>query len=302
MRLCALILAACAASTLNWNAPAAAAPAATVAPVQLNHISIERLGNPKGSAVFLIPGLSMSRENWRATADRIKADHRVYLVQVNGFGGSASGANLGDGMMTGVVDDLHRFIQAEHIKDARIVGHSLGGTLALLMAKTHPEDVHSVMLVDALPWVALIAAPPTATIAQVQPMAEAMREKIKATYGKPMDEAVAKATIAAMALKPDSRAKALIWMQGADPRVTAEAFYEDMMLDMRGDVAGIQTPITLLYPHPDKGPSAEAADTLYHGVYAKAPHMKFVAVEDSAHFIMLDQPDAFDTALAEFLR
>ena len=40
MRLCALILAACAASTLNWNAPAAAAPAATVAPVQLNHISI----------------------------------------------------------------------------------------------------------------------------------------------------------------------------------------------------------------------------------------------------------------------
>lgn len=301
MRSLAIALALAAASTLNWTTPAMARSAAAATPAPMNHISIEAVGNPKGSPVFLIPGLSMSRENWRATADRIKADHRVYLVQLNGFGGSAPGANIEPGLMQGVVSDLHAYIQANHIHDARIVGHSLGGTLALLMAKSHPEDLHSIMLVDALPWVALISVPPTMTAAQVEPIAAAMRDKLKSTYGQPMDQEQAKATVAALALKPTSRAEALQWMQGADPRVSGEAFYEDMTLDMRDDLPRIATPITLLYPHPDSGAAKDAADRLYHDVYAKTPHMAFVPIEDSGHFIMLDQPAAFDAALDAYL-
>ncbi|MGN6278710.1 MAG: alpha/beta fold hydrolase [Sphingomonas sp.] len=274
---------------------------ATAPITQMDHISIEAVGNPKGASVFLIPGLSMSRENWRATADRIKGDYRVYLVQLNGFGGSAAGANAKPGLMTGVVEDLHRYIQANHIQDARIVGHSLGGTLTLLMAKMHPGDLHSVMLVDSLSWVALLAVPPTTTAAQVEPIAAGMRDKIAAKYGQPVDQDAAKATVAALALKPDSRVKAFDWMQGADPRVTAEAYYEDMVLDLRGDLAHIETPVTLLYPHSDAGPAAAAADQLYHSAYAGTPHMTYVPIADSAHFIMLDQPAAFYTALDAFL-
>ena len=57
--------------------PAAAAPAAPVAAAsatplrQMDHISVEAIG--RGAPVILIPGLSMSRENWRATADRLTA-------------------------------------------------------------------------------------------------------------------------------------------------------------------------------------------------------------------------------------
>lgn len=281
--------------------PASAAAAAVTPATQMTHISIEAIGNPKGTPVFLIPGLSMSRENWRATADRIKGAHRVYLVQLNGFGGSDAGANVKPGLMQGVVDDLDHYMKANNIKPAYLVGHSLGGTLALLMAKVHPEDLHSVMLVDSLSWVALIAVPPTMTAAQVEPIAAGMRDKIAAQYGKPFDEEGAKATVAALALKPDSRTKAFGWMHGADPRVTAEAYYEDMVLDMRGDLAKMQTPITLLYPHAEAGAAATAADTLYHSAYAGTPHITFVPVEDSAHFIMLDQPAAFDAALDAFL-
>lgn len=301
MRIFAIALALAAASTLHWPSSAAAQSTASAKPVQMDHISIEVVGDPRGSAVFLIPGLSMSRENWRAAADRIKGDHRVYLVQLNGFGGSAPGANLKPGLMQGVVEDLHHYIQASQIHDARIVGHSLGGTLALLMAKSHPEDVHGVMLVDSLPWVALIAVPATATTAQIEPMAAAMRDKMKSQYGQPFDQEQAKTMVAALALKPNSRAEALQWMQGADPRVSGEAFYEDMMLDMRGDLPGIGTPITLLYPHSDQGAAKDAADALYRAAYARTPHMTFVPVEDSGHFIMLDQPAAFDSALDAFL-
>ena len=40
---------------------------------------------------------------------------------------------------------------------------------------------------------------------------------------------------------------------------------------------------------------------LYKGAYATAPHVVLVPIADSAHFVMLDQPAAFHTALSAFL-
>ncbi|VVS96970.1 Alpha/beta hydrolase [Sphingomonas sp. EC-HK361] len=276
-----------------------ARPVATAAPVmQMAHISIEAVG--KGSPVVFIPGLSMPRENWRSEAERLKARHRVYLVQINGFGGSAPGDNLKPGMLDGVVADLHAFVAKEKITPA-IVGHSLGGTLALMWAKAHPEDVRKALIVDALPWVGLIMAPPTATPAMIAPQAQAMRDAMAAHYGKPADLAAAKATMARLALKPASQEQGAQWSLTADPRVTAEAFYEDLMLDLRPDMANIATPLTLIYPTGEAGSGKTMADGLYQGAYAKAPQVTYVPVADSAHFVMLDQPAAFDAALDAFL-
>jgi pimeloyl-ACP methyl ester carboxylesterase len=49
------------------------------------------------------------------------------------------------------------------------------------------------------------------------------------------------------------------------------------------------------------GPEA-MIDGLYRGQYAPAPHVSFVRVDGSYHFIMLDQPAAFQAAVADFLR
>jgi pimeloyl-ACP methyl ester carboxylesterase len=273
--------------------------AAVTAPVkQMPHISVEAVG--KGSPVVFIPGLSMPRESWQAQADRLKTSHRVYLVQINGFGGSAPGQNLAPGLLDGVVADLHAIFAKEKIRPA-IVGHSLGGTLALMWAKAHPEDVQKALIVDALPWVGVIMAPPTATPATIEPQGKAMRDAMAARYGKPADLAAAKATMARLALKPASQDQAAAWSLTADPRVTAAAFYEDLMRDLRPELATITTPLTLVYPWADTGVPKAMADGLYRGAYAKAPHVAYVPIADSAHFVMLDQPAAFDAALDAFL-
>jgi len=285
-------------------APATAAhrPATAIAqPVrQMEHISVEVLG--KGPPVILIPGLSMSRENWRATAQRLAPTHRVYLVEVNGFGGSAPGANLKPGILDGIVADLHTLIAAEKMVKPAVVGHSMGGTVALMLGTAHPDDAGRLLIVDALPWVALIMAPPTMTVAQIEPQAKAMREMVAARYGKPDDEAAGRAQVAQLALKPASQEAAYQWSKQADRRVTAQAFYEDMVTDLRPAMATLPMPVTLIYPWAAAGPSEEAADALYRSAYAKVPHMTFVDVADSGHFIMLDQPAAFDAALTAFLK
>ena len=89
MRILAILLAAAAASTLNWTPSpamaAAPAPASAEAEVRLPHISIVKRGH--GPAVVLLPGLASPRGVWDGVAPDLARDHTVYLVQVNGFGG-----------------------------------------------------------------------------------------------------------------------------------------------------------------------------------------------------------------------
>ena len=84
-----------------------------------------------------------------------------------------------------------------------------------------------------------------------------------------------------------------------DTRVSAEAMYEDMITDLRGDMGKIATPITMLYPTSAALPKA-VAEPLYTAAYKDAPHATLVEVPDSAHFIMLDQPEVFLKAVTAF--
>lgn len=292
MRLCALILAACAASTLNWSGVAHSATAAREQ--RLPHISVTTVG--EGSPIVLIPGLSTPRTIWDGVVPQLAAKHRVILVQVNGFAGDAPGSNLSPGVIDGAVADLHAYIAANKLTGAKIVGHSLGGLMALDLARLHPEDASALMIVDALPYVGDTILP-GATVAQVEPQARAMRDQITASYGKEVPGVDGMA--ATMAATPAAQAKVAAWMKGADSRVAAEALYEDLTMDLRPDMTAIKTPITLVYPISAAMPK-ERADPFYRAEYARAPNVTYVPVTGSAHFIMLDQPQAFAAALADF--
>ena len=65
-------------------------------------------------------------------------------------------------------------------------------------------------------------------------------------------------------------------------------------------MAGIATPITLLFPCSAAMPKAKA-EPFYSGEYAEAPHVTLSRVDDTGHFIMLDQPKAFAKAVMAFV-
>jgi pimeloyl-ACP methyl ester carboxylesterase len=298
MRVFALLLAACAASTLSWSAAARAEPAtiATSAEQRLPHISIVAMGS--GSPVVLIPGLSSPRAVWDGIAPKLAADHSVYLVQVNGFAGDDPGANLQPDVLDGIVADLHAYLGARKAGPARVIGHSMGGLVALMLAKAHPGDASAVMAVDALPFIGEIFVP-GATVAQLEPQAKAMRDQMVAGFGKPNPANAA--TAKSMALTPAAQEKVAAWMAKADSRVSGQAMYEDLTNDLRPDMASIATPITLVFPYSDAMPK-ERAEPFYRAQYARAPQVTLVPVAQSGHFVMLDQPQAFTAAVDAFVR
>lgn len=292
--------AACAAIPLILRPqPAHSVTASPARSIQLPHIAVEVTG--LGSPVILVPGLSSPRAVWDGIAPELAKTHRVYLVQVNGFGGSDKpGDNVRPGVLAGVVEDIHALIVEEKLGKPLLIGHSMGGLAGMMLAKAHPDDLAKLMVVDALPWSGLLFGP-NLTVAQVSPQAAAMRDRMIASYGKVPDKAQADATAAALALKPDSRLKVSAWSRASDPRVTGLAFYDDLTTDLRADMAAIRTPITLVYPWSAAMPK-ERADGFYHAAFATTPNITYVPIADSAHFIMLDQPAAFAEVVGAFVK
>jgi pimeloyl-ACP methyl ester carboxylesterase len=290
LRICALILCALAASTLDWGAPAYAAPAPSSVQ-RLSRITVSSVG--KGSPVVLIPGLASGAAVYDDLAKKIGTSHRLIFVQVNGFAGSPAGTGPLDNMLPGVVDELAGWLAANHIEKPAVVGHSMGGLMALMLAKKHPEAAGKVMIVDALPFYGMLFGP-TATPDMVRPLVEQMRAGLVNGTSPPQ-------VPPHMSNNDAGKAKILGWLKTSDPKTVGEALVEDATTDVRPDLPAIKQPVTVLYAVASPANKA-MADGLYREAYKALPGVKLVPIENSEHFIMLDQPARFEQEVAAFLR
>ena len=287
LRTCSLILAALAASTLEWSASAQAAP--TAAEQRLSRITIRSVG--EGSPVVLIPGLASAPSVYDGIAAKIGAGHRLIFVQVNGFAGSAAGPT--ENLLPGAVDELAGWLAANKIEKPAVIGHSMGGLMALMLANKHPAAAGRLMVVDALPFYGMLFGP-SATPDAIRPVVEQMRAGM--VSGK-----VPVQVPPHMSNTDAGKAKILEWLKASDPTVVGEALVEDATTDVRPQLPAIKQPITVLYAVPTTERAA-ITKALYADAYKGAPSAKLVSVEGSEHFIMLDQPARFATEVEAFLR
>jgi pimeloyl-ACP methyl ester carboxylesterase len=279
-------------------APAVPAAAQATAPAFApNRFSVVVEG--EGPDVILIPGLATSREVWDGARTALRGRYRLHLVELAGFGGSAAGANASGEILPGVVEELSRYIQANRLQRPAVVGHSMGGFIGLLLARQHPEQVGRLMIVDSLPFIAVLFAP-NPTAASIAPQAAAMRDLIRGR-GKPSSAEVGAAQQAGMSATPEGQLQVGRWTWEAEPAVIAQAVYEVTTTDLRADLARIPTPITMLYPWQAGVLPEERARSLYESAYRAAPNARLVAIPESRHFIMVDQPELFANALRAFL-
>ena len=290
--------AACATDAQNYGH---ATISGSVEITQLDRISITAVG--KGPAIVLIPGLASPRAVWDGVVPDLAKTHRVLVVQVNGFGGDDPRANLKPGILDGIVAELDGYVTRNKLGKVTVIGHSMGGLVGMMLAHAHPGDVEKLMIVDSLPYFAVLMAPPGVdpTPAMVAPQAARMRDGVAANYGKPLSDAAVAAQTRGLAIKPESIVTMTAWARAADARVTGQAMYEDLTTDLRPVLGSITTPMTLLYPWNATGPTKPMADAFYRKQYAAAPNIRYVDIGDAAHMVMLEQPEAFKAAVLTFV-
>lgn len=248
----------------------------------------------------MIPGLASSREVWADLASTLRKNHRIHLVELAGFASTPAISNSDGKVIAPAVDAIADYIQTQHIKAPVIIGHSLGGEIALMLGARHPDQAGRLMIVDALPFYTLMIDP-AATSETAAQHASAMRDWLIGQSPEQFKE-FQKTSIIRLAKTEAVRPALVTAGINSDRKTVTNAVYELMITDLRPELARIKAPIEIVYAYDALfGVPAASVDAMYRQAYASAPHIHFTRIDDSFHFMMLDQPEQFSNAVESFL-
>lgn len=255
----------------------------------------------QGPDVILIPGLASSRAVWADTAARLEGRYRVHLIQVGGFAGEPVGGNADGPVVAPLADEIAAYIKARGLERPALIGHSMGGFTALMIAQRHSGLADRIMIVDALPFFSVLMGPAT-TVDSITPRAAGLRDMLIGQTPEAYAAGQAQ-SMAGLVKSPQGRIDALAWSKATDRSVMARAMYDVMTTDLRPGLAQVATPVTVVYARDEAmGVGAGFVQPLYEGNYAALPDKTLVVVDGALHFVMLDQPDAFAAAVDRFLK
>jgi N-formylmaleamate deformylase len=239
-----------------------------------------------GPPMILIPGFLSGGDVWEDVVAAYRGRYRCHVLTLPGF---ASQPAIEAPVLPRVRDEIIAYLRKRSLDRPVLVGHSLGGFLALWIAATAPELVGPVISVDGVPFLAGLqnpAATPEAVRAQAAQMA--------ALYATMTGEQLALQTrmaLSSMITDPARIDGALAWAAKSDPEAAGAMLEELMITDLRDAVASIASPVLLvgagkaLAATPGGLDRARAA---YEAQVARIPDRDVVLATRGLHFVMYD--------------
>lgn len=116
---------------------------------------VKKTGKGNQSIIF-IPGFASSGEVWNETVTKFDKNFSCYVLSMKGFAGVQP---LADASFKEWEKGIADYLKDLKIGKVIIIGHSMGGGMALAIAADYPELVSKIVVVDALPCLAALSDP-----------------------------------------------------------------------------------------------------------------------------------------------
>ncbi|MGW6685152.1 alpha/beta fold hydrolase [Streptomyces sp. NPDC054961] len=248
---------------------------------------------PRGGApVILVHGHPFNRTMWAPqTAALTTAGYRVITPDLRGYGRSPVIA--GTAPLAGLADDLAALLDGLGIEQAVVGGVSMGGQIALEMRLRHPGRIRALVLSDTS------ASPetPEGKTARRELAERLLAEGMKPYADEVIDKMLAPYNVTGM---PEAAAGVTAMMYATDPRGAAAALRgRAERPDYRPVLAGLPAgvPCLIVVGRDDVYTPVAEAESLH----ALAAHSVLAVVERAGHLPGVEQPEAFNRVLLEFL-
>lgn len=234
-----------------------------------------------GRDVLLIPGLASGPGIWNGVLGALP-DCRFHLVHVRGFAGLAPDANASGPLLQPIADEIARYIAAAGLKRPAVVGHSMGGTLAMLLGLRGIAS--RVMVVDMLP----------AGAAMVGGTANGLGFLADQLSGYLTGTAAGRRYLAQMVAQAPGATN-------SDPDVIANALRDLANIDLGPQLSRLAAPLEVVYAVGSDAQQAAAITSRFRAAYAPKRNVLLKAIGPSGHMVMGDQSARFNAALKDFL-
>jgi esterase len=249
-------------------------------------------GNPDATTMLLLHGLCCEAHYWDFFARNLSQDYHVIALNQRGHGESSWAGNY---TLEQYADDLALFIEGLDLQDIILIGHSQGAINALLCTANHPDRVARLVLVDNGPEINMefvgkvqngLAHFPASCDSEEQAIRQIMKLESPG-YSRDYAQHLVRHT-----MKPDGTGRLTFKY---DPELRNSELVE---LDWLWPyLKKITCPILVVH-------GMESPLLLQEGARKMAdmlPNVSLVDIAHAGHFVMGENPEAFEAAIRDFL-
>lgn len=238
----------------------------------------------KGTPVLLFPGFGCTGEVWNETVTELSKNHECHVFTFAGFGNVSP---IDEPWLSTIKDQIISYVKTKKLKNATLIGHSLGGTLSLWLASEEADLFKKLVIVDALPASAALMIPnyKGEKIPYDNPQSKMMLNMDQKAFN-----AMNSQSISYMCLNKEKQKTIAEWMNAADRKTYVNGYIDMLNLDLRKEIAKIKIPVVILAA---TNPDLNTVQNTYKAQYENLPSVKVYYAANSAHFVMYDQPEWF---------
>lgn len=244
-----------------------------------------------GKSVIFIPGFASSGDVWRETAVELEPHYTCYILTMAGFAGVPAEENPS---FEGWKNEIAAFIREEGIDNPILVGHSMGGGLALAVAADFPTLVGKIVIVDALPCLMALTNPDFKSIVDKD-----CSDMIARMTSMEHEQFVRMQRMSVAGLTTDSLKfdEIVGWSVASDRRTYATMYCDFANTDLRERIKEIAVPtLVLLEPHFKN--IASIVNEQYRNLYG----VRLRYAGKGLHFVMFDDREWFLNEVTDFVK
>jgi len=254
-----------------------------------------------GRPMILIPGLFCSGKVWDETVEHFKGRFECYEVTLPGFSGQP--AIQSDSLLKTIASQLADFIRQNKLKNPIIVGHSLGGFIALQLSVMYPGLVGDLVIVSSAPFLPALSMSADVSIDSTRKIGLLIKNGMKNLTAAQIGQ-YQKFTLPTM-IRDSAKISLVADMAvKSDPLTQGEVMYELFSTDLRPDMKNIYCPVLVLgdwISYKKYGATRESVLKNYKDQFSLAKNVTIAVNDSSYHFIMYDEPKWFYQQMEDFL-
>ncbi|MEO9020499.1 MAG: alpha/beta hydrolase [Ginsengibacter sp.] len=251
-------------------------------------VKISGTGNQN---IILIPGLSCSGDVWNETVTRYDKEYRCYTLTFHGFAGIAPDDSVS---FKNWETSVARYIHDKKMSKPIIIGHSIGGGMALMLAADYPELVSKIIVVDALPCLGAIQNP--AFVVNPHPDCTPFVANFQSMDDRQFYQ-MQKRTMSSLMADTVHLEEVIHWSVTSDRKTLAEIYCQFLNTDMREQLSTIQCPSLILMEGAFSRIKPDIAEQ-----YKNLKTARLEYATKGLHFIMYDDTDWYFKQLDQFLK